>query len=83
MQLQKALILLALLQIIFSMNLIHESKQNHNDQSSGFICCPDTYIFDDDTLSCICPQSTPFIDVSGKCIACAHPNYFDNTTSTC
>lgn len=83
MQLQKIIIFLTLLQILSSKALIHSADSSQGPSASGFICCPDTYIFDDNTLSCICPKNTPFVDITGSCIACPLPNYFNNVTQTC
>jgi hypothetical protein len=46
-------------------------------------CCPETYIFDEDTLLCVCPLNTPYISNAGRCIACLAPATWDNNTKTC
>lgn len=63
--------------------LAHESDTIHQTTDAKFICCPDTYVFDDDTLACVCPKESPFVDIAGKCISCPSPGYFDNGTKTC
>jgi hypothetical protein len=49
----------------------------------GFSCCPDTYVYDNDTLSCICPPATPYINLTGQCTACKTPFYWNNSSSLC
>lgn len=63
--------------------LAHESDSIHQTTDAKFICCPDSYVFDDDTLACVCPKESPFVDITGRCISCTSPGYFDNGTKTC
>lgn len=28
-------------------------------------CCPATYVYDRDTLTCVCPLSAPFVTAAG------------------
>jgi hypothetical protein len=46
-------------------------------------CCPETYVYDEDTLRCVCPVSAPYISNTGRCIACNAPATWDNSTKTC
>lgn len=83
MQFPKIIIVVALIQILSSKGVTHSEGTENKDSPNTFICCPDTYIFDDKTLSCVCPTSTPFIDITGTCIACPPPRYFNNVSLTC
>jgi len=65
MTLIKSLTLLLLCILVLNKTL------NHNQQSSSaFVCCPDTYVWDHATLSCICPADKPMINSIGQCEAC-------------
>lgn len=46
-------------------------------------CCPETYVYDEDTLRCVCPLNAPYVSNSGRCIACNAPATWDKATSTC
>jgi hypothetical protein len=46
-------------------------------------CCPETYIYDRDTLTCVCPKTTPYLNAGGRCVACAAPARWDLPTRTC
>ena len=70
--------------IAFALICIASSKLvAHGQVASGFACCPDTYIFDERTLSCVCPASTPYVDASGKCVSCNAPSYWDSQQNAC
>jgi len=45
-------------------------------------CCPDTYVFDRDTLTCLCP-SEQYTTSSGQCVACNSPYKWDVASLTC
>ncbi len=53
----------------------------HTTYDASFICCPDGYVFNSDTLSCVCPPSTPYIDAAGRCVAC--DSVWNNSTLKC
>lgn len=46
-------------------------------------CCPETYVFDEDTMKCTCPLNAPYLSNSGRCIACNAPARWDDATNTC
>jgi hypothetical protein len=46
-------------------------------------CCPKTYVYDEDTLRCLCPNNTPYLSASGTCVSCNAPAKWDNGTLTC
>lgn len=48
-----------------------------------FGCCPETYVYDEDTLRCVCPTITPYRSANGRCIACVSPARWDEPTLTC
>ena len=58
-------------------------SEDQHTQASGFACCPDTYVFDTTTLSCVCPTTLPFVDASGRCITCTNGAYFDESSKQC
>lgn len=46
-------------------------------------CCPESYIFDEDTMRCVCPLNAPYVSNDGRCIACNAPATWDPNTNTC
>ena len=46
-------------------------------------CCPATYVFDRDTLTCVCPPTAAFVTADGSCVSCASPSTWNNSTLTC
>ena len=46
-------------------------------------CCPATYVYDRDTLTCVCPLSASFVSADGTCVACTSPSTWNNSTLTC
>ena len=46
-------------------------------------CCPKSYVFDRDTLRCVCPPSAQYRDASGQCIACNAPSWWDENALVC
>lgn len=50
----------------------------HTTYDASFICCPDGYVFNSETLSCVCPPSTPYIDAAGRCVACNSNSSWNN-----
>ena len=57
--------------------------QQEHEQGTGFACCPDTYVFNPTTLSCVCPATLPFVDASGRCINCNAGSYYDENQKAC
>jgi hypothetical protein len=46
-------------------------------------CCPTTYVFDQDSLTCVCPSNTPHVSANGSCIACNSPATWDSVNQIC
>jgi len=46
-------------------------------------CCPPTYVYDRDTITCVCPLASPYVSASGTCVACNSPSIWNNSTRTC
>ena len=46
-------------------------------------CCPTTYVYDEDTLTCVCPFNAAYKTADGRCVACSAPARWDNQTLTC
>lgn len=46
-------------------------------------CCPQSYVYDQDTLRCVCPATASHVANDGTCVACNAPAKWDNTTNTC
>lgn len=46
-------------------------------------CCPETYVYDEYTLTCVCPPTRPFVTSNGQCVDCSAPKRWDNQTLTC
>jgi hypothetical protein len=77
-------VIFCLLAYLACSNLIqHSMVLTHTPTTTNFVCCPDTYVFDDETLACVCPSTSPFVDISGKCVSCPPPKFFDNSTKIC
>lgn len=57
--------------------------QATHSQSIFFPCCPSTYVFEPSTLSCVCPETTPYVDTAGACVSCFSPRYWNNVTKEC
>jgi hypothetical protein len=74
----KSSLLLAVCLLTVSAHLL-----SHQQSEATFICCPDTYVFDDDTLACICPHETPHVHVSGRCVACNATENWSDLTKSC
>lgn len=70
------IVLLIILAFISTSKMLLHHQDTHQSLSTTFVCCPDTYVFDDSTLSCICPPASPYVDASGRCIPCNSPGYF-------
>ena len=51
----------------------------HEQVASGFACCPDTYIFDETTLTCVCPKTASLVDANNRCVSCNAPSYWSET----
>ena len=58
-------------------------RVDHEQVASGFACCPDSYIFDENTLSCVCPKTASFVDANGKCVSCNSPSYWNEDQLAC
>jgi hypothetical protein len=76
-------ILLFTLAILLICSTASAVSNDHQTSSATFICCPEGYVFDDDTLSCVCPKDKPFINVAGQCVACPAPSGWNQLTKTC
>lgn len=72
--------LIALIVCSSAITINHEVE---NHEVSDFACCPSTFVFDEATLSCVCPTTAPYINTHGVCISCAAPNHWDDTSKTC
>lgn len=46
-------------------------------------CCPKTYIFDKDTLACVCPANAPYVKFDGSCVSCVAPARWNADTDSC
>jgi hypothetical protein len=46
-------------------------------------CCPESFIYDEDTLRCVCPPNAPYVAGNGLCISCNAPSKWDEKTGTC
>ena len=67
-----------ILVILFAITVNSLKVHQHTAYDASFICCPDSYVFDSDTLSCVCPPSTPHIDAAGRCVACNSTSFWNN-----
>ena len=73
-----------ILLLAFVLLALAQGKLVHHDQvKSGFACCPDTYIFEEKTLSCVCPANAAFVDANGRCVSCVSPSYWDVASKQC
>jgi hypothetical protein len=57
-------------------------KLTHLTENYGR-CCPDTYILNMTTMICVCPPERNFLTKEKKCIACAHPDFWDENDLEC
>ncbi len=46
-------------------------------------CCPKTYVYDMDTLTCVCPPTAPYKNAAGQCLPCDAPATWNATTLLC
>lgn len=46
-------------------------------------CCPETYVYDEDSMRCVCPPTASHLTYDGRCVACNAPSTWDNNTLTC
>ena len=46
-------------------------------------CCPASYIYDRDTLTCVCPPEAKYRDAQGNCVTCKAPSTWDPASLTC
>lgn len=46
-------------------------------------CCPETYVYDEDTLRCVCPLNAPYVTNAGRCVACSAPATWDKVNKIC
>lgn len=56
---------------------------DHEQVASGFACCPETYVFDEATLSCVCPSHLPYVNAQNACVSCNAPNYWNAEQKAC
>lgn len=45
--------------VLLVLAVASQAKMLHNQDDAALICCLDTYVFDDDSLTCVCPPQTP------------------------
>nr|BAJ98552.1 predicted protein [Hordeum vulgare subsp. vulgare] len=79
---QNLIILGLSLVIVHSITLRHDCGQAHM-QPLFFECCPTPFIYDDATLSCICPPDTPLLSPNNTCSICPSDTHWDQQSASC
>jgi len=65
---------------IIVLSVAVEALKVTHEQCSCANCCPNGMILESVTLRCICPTTAPYLDATGKCIACDSPKSWNPTT---
>lgn len=76
MTIQNLIILGLSLIIAQSITLRHDCGEMHA-QPLFFECCPAPFIYDDATISCICPPDAPLRSENNTCSACPPDTHWD------
>lgn len=84
MQLNKLIVILFIVAPSLSLLIQHlQFLDKHLQLLDNYYCCPDTYVFDVLTETCICPPRAQYVDLAGRCVACESPQYWNDQKKQC
>ena len=73
-----------ILAVLLTVVIFTQAKSLHQIlHDAELACCPEGYIFDTRTLSCVCPANLPHKDAGGNCVSCHYPGIWIENDKHC